>query len=639
MDQNTGNQDSSCAQYIYSDDYIGYLIKYDNDRKGIEEVMNPNCIQIINSRFLVAYKEAPGTATPEELSGFFDYGYHNLPKLYTLMDVSAVEDIGATAVRDIPGLNLDGRDVIIGLVDTGIDYRNPAFLDRTGNTRIEYIWDQNQESYMVGKPIYGFGGEFSREEINRVIKGESSAEGVIPPGDDIGHGTFLASIAGGNEDLEENFTGVATGASIIMVKLKEAPRPLREFYKYSQTDVCYSEADIALGISYLIQKAVQLAKPMVICLGLGTTLGDHAGNSNLELYIDNLAGLRGICFVAPVGNELGKGQHYVGGGAYGGDMGFATSGGLSGSDISRPETMEINVEDGVDGFILEIWGNAPGLLKVMVESPSGQRFNNISPSDSGSFSENFLFEGTGVFVENVVVDSLSGDQVYFIRFDKPAQGIWRIVVQETINQLGGGFNGWISAGQSWSDKISFVRPSPEITITAPGSCPGVITVSAYNNDNNAIYVNASRGYTRKGSVKPDITAPGVDIKGVFASGGGASSGEEASPGEEVSPGGEVLPGEEVSPGGGVSSGGGMPAAGRVLYSNRSGTSIATAFTAGAAALMLQWGIVERNNLGINTEIIKQMLIRGANRENSDIYPNNIWGWGKLDVLKSYEVSR
>lgn len=618
MDSNLEEQSQSCSQYIYSEDYIGYFIKYDNDLAGVEEIVNPACIQIINNRFLVAYKQSPGTQTPEELSQFFDYGYHNLPKLYTPMDVPGVEDIGALEVRDIPGLNLSGRDVIIGLVDTGIDFRNPIFFDRAGNTRIEYIWDQNRESYMVGRPVFGFGGEFTGEEIDRAINGEDLSLVDLLPGDDEGHGTFLASIAGGNDEPEENFTGVAPEASIIMVKLKEASGALKRFYNFSSEEICYSEADIALGISYLIQKAVQLAKPMVICIGLGTTLGDHNGSSNLELYIENLSGLRGICFVAPVGNELGRGQHYLGGinyssaGSYLAGDGALISGSPATGAASMPEAMEIYVEEAVDGFILEIWGNAPGLLRLELQSPSGQRLENISPNTSGSTFEEFIFEGTDIFVENEVVDALSGDQVYFIRFNRPAQGIWRILVQETINQLGGGFNGWITVSGSQGDRVSFVKPSPDVTITAPGSCQGVITVAAYNNDNNSIYSSSSRGYTRKGSIKPDITAPGVDIKGVFGSGGGVA--------------------------GGVSSGGDVSSR-RILYSNRSGTSIATAFTAGAAALMLQWGIVDRNNLGINTEIIKQMLIRGADRDSDDIYPNNIWGWGKLDLLKTFDISR
>lgn len=566
-----------CTEYIYSDDYIGYFIRYDNDIEGIRAVVNPVCIDVVNNRFLVAYKAAPEN---DDLEGFFAYGYGNLPKVYGLMDIPAVEDIGAYAVRNLPGLRLDGKDVIVGFVDTGIDYRNPVFLDRQGNTRIQYLWDQNQEAYGSGRAVFGYGGEFSREDIDRANNSDNPYD-MIPSRDEIGHGTYVASIVAGNENIEENFSGVAPESDIIMVKLKSVEKPLREFYYIGEDRNCYSETDIAQGIRYLINKAIQLAKPMVICLGVGTNQGGHSGDSNLELYIQNLSGLRGICFVAPGGNELGGRHHY--------ESGLQTQGN---------EVIEINVTPGLPGVTMEIWGNAPGLLRVIIESPSGERLDTIVPNETGFTEDDFLFEGSSVFVYNVVVESVTGDQVVFVRFSNPSQGIWRVLVIETVNQLGGGFNAWLPIMDFVGDRATFVRSSPNITVTSPGNGVGCITAAAYNNKNSAIYVESSRGFTRKGSIKPDVTAPGVNIKGVFASGSG-----------------------------------------RTLYTEKSGSSVAAGFVAGVAALMLQWGIVNRNNLGINTEIIKQQLIRGASRDEDISYPNNIWGWGIIDILQTFKNLR
>ena len=571
----SGGLEASCSEYIYSDNYLSYFVKYDNDLQGVRSVMNPQCIDIVNNRFLVAYKESP---LPDELESFFAYGYGNLPKIYGLMDVPAVEDIGAYAVRQLSGLDLEGEDVLIGFVDTGIDYRSPAFFDDQGKTRIRYIWDQNQEAYGIGKPVFGYGGEFSNEDINRAINSDKPYE-VVPTRDEVGHGTYLASIAAGRENLEENFSGVAPQADIIMVKLKQAPKSLRDFYFVNRDENRYSEVDIAQGIRYLINKAVLLGRPMVICIGLGSNQGGHDGSSNLELYIETLSGLRGICFVAPAGNELGGQKHYM--------SDRSMSGG----------TIEINVESNVPGFTMELWGNAPGLIKIAVGSPSGERLD-IIPNLTGSTKGDFIFEGSSVFVENVVVESVTGDQVIFLRFSNPSQGIWNIGVVETQNQLGGGFNAWLPIDDFAGGKVTFINSSPDITITSPGNSRGCITAAAYNNDTGGIYVESGRGFTRKGSVKPDITAPGVGLKGVFA-----TSGNE------------------------------------VLYTERSGSSVATAVLAGAAALLLQWGIVKRNNLGINTEIIKQMIIRGANRKNEVLYPNNIWGWGTLDLLQIFQNMR
>lgn len=565
-------EETTCGAYAYDEDYINYFIKYDNDLRGVREVMDPDCIDVVNNRFLVAYKRAP---EPEAVEDFFAYGYNNLPKLYGLADVDAVEDIGAFAVRNLPGLKLDGRGVLVGFVDTGIDFTNPAFTDGLGNTRIEYIWDQNQESFGIGTPIFGYGGEFSKEDIKRA-KATDNPYNLIPARDEEGHGTFVASIVAGNENLEENFSGVAPATSIIMVKLKSAPKALKDFYYVGQGKISYSETDIAQGIRYLINKAVELDMPMVIYLGVGTNQGGHDGGSNLEQYIENLSGLRGICFVAPGGNELGSRNHFEG----------------------TNQVMEINVEPDVPGFTMEIWGNAPGLLEIIVESPSGERLNTVVANETGTTIGDFLFEGSTVYVENIVVESVTGDQVYILRFSSPAQGIWRIIVTESLNQLGGGYNAWLPVITFTDERVAFIRPSPDITVTSPGNSIGCITSSTYNNVNGAIYVQSGRGFTRRGGIKPDITAPGVDITGVFAAGGD-----------------------------------------RTLYTRKSGSSVATAFTAGAAALMLQWAVVDKNNLGINTEIIKQQLIRGARREPELSYPNNVWGWGILDILQTFQNLR
>lgn len=580
----------SCAAYVYSEDYLSYLIRYDNDLRGVMQVVNPACVDIINNRFLIAFKSAPSI---ENLENFFDYGYGNLPKCYGLMDMSVVEDIGADSVRNLPGLALDGEGVVVGFVDTGIDFANPVFRDSAGNSRIEFLWDQNQEAMNYGNPVFGYGGEFSREDINQAIASGNPYQ-QIPSRDEEGHGTFMASIVAGTpiEDEENNFSGIAPEASIIMVKLKPARRRLKEFYMIGEDKLCYSEDDIVQGIRYLVNKAVQLARPLVVCLGLGTNQGDHNGNTNLEGYIEALSGLRGICFVTPAGNELGGRHHFAGN-----RVGSVT--GIDGdSQAQNQEIVEINVEANNPGFSMELWGNAPGLLKISIESPSGERLDNIIANENGSYMGDFLYEGSNVFVKNIVVENVSGDQVIFVRFYRPGPGIWRINVSETLNQLGGGFDAWLPIEEFVGSRAIFVKSSPDTTITSPGNGRGSITATAYNHVSNALFVDSSRGYTRKGNIKPDITAPGVEVLGVFA--GGANN---------------------------------------TLFTRRSGTSVATSVLAGTATLILQWGIVNKNNMGINTEIIKQMIIRGARRSDEISYPNNIWGWGILDVLGVFESMR
>ncbi len=599
-------KDVICTPYIYSDSHLAYLIKYDNDLNGVLQVVNPECIDVINSRFLVAYKQLPSEDTPET---FLKFGYGSLPKVYGLMDTSAVEDIGAYAVRSLPGLALTGENVIIGFIDTGIDYRSPVFRDRQGRSRIRYIWDQGEDVYGRAPAVFGYGAEFTGEDINTAIVSDNPFL-IVPSMDSVGHGTYVASLAAGLENPEENFSGVAPDAELIMVKLKPAAKSLRDFYYIEEDKVCYSEVDIVQGVRYLVQKAIQLRRPMVICLGVGTNQGGHDGSSNLELYIDSLSGLRGICFVAPGGNELGSRHHYMGNvGAYSNySLGFGEGNdNLGGENPPQEEyqasgfgaeTVEINVIEGVVGFTMEIWGSAPGLLKVSVISPTGERLEGPQPNQSDDVTGDFIFEGSSLFIKNVVVEPETGDQLVFLRFNRPGPGIWKIEILESINQLGGGFNMWLPIEDFIGDRVTFIMANPFVTVTSPGNSRGCITATAYNDRNGAIYASSSRGFTRKGSVKPDITAPGVLVKGAFA-----VTTEKA------------------------------------LYTERSGSSVATSLVAGAAALMLQWGIINGNSPAMNTENIKQLFIRGARRTRENVYPSEIWGWGILDILQTFQNLR
>lgn len=141
-----------------------------------------------------------------------------------------------------------------------------------------------------------------------------------------------------------------------------------------------------------------------------------------------------------------------------------------------------------------------------------------------------------------------------------------------------------------SEETRFLNSNPDITLTEPANADIPITVGAYQSDNNSIYINSSRGYTRKGRIKPDIAAPGVDIP-------------------------SFAPGDRATV--------------------TTGTSAAAAVAAGAAALMMEWGIVRGNRMGMGTVEIKQLFIRGARRTTSTLYPNRSWGYGMLDLYASF----
>ncbi len=571
---------ADCAEYIYSEEYRSYLIKYDNDIEGVQNIINPECLNIINSQFLVAYKRMTN------MDNVYIYGYNSFPKGFGLMDTTAIENIGADIVRTLPGLELTGRDVLIGFVDTGIDYTNPLFRKGNGESRIEYIWDQNESSYGIGPSVFGYGAEFSKADIDRANASENPYD-IVPARDNNGHGTFLASVAAGGIDIEEPFSGVAPESSILVVKLKNAKKNLREYMLIPEDVTCYSEDDIILGIKYLVNKAMELDKPLVVCMGLGTSQGDHDGNTNLELYINTLSNLRGVCVVGCTGNELGSSGHFSGNNRI--------------NASSTIENMEISVGENDKGFVMEIWGNAPGLLAISLLSPTGEKRDEIFAIRDGRTRLSFLYEGTVVYVDNFVVDSNTGDPLIVLRFVNPAPGIWTINVEETTGIIGGGFDAWLPIREFLNSDVRFIRPDPDVTLTAPATGRGVIGIGGYNHTNNSLYANSGRGFTRKGSIRPDVVAPGVDVYGAFVPSAGVGT--------------------------------------TSLFTRRSGTSVACAIAVGAVALIFEWALVKGNNPGISTQVVRQMLIRGADQPVEVQYPSKAWGWGTLNLLETFNSIR
>ena len=244
MDQS--QNDSACAAYVYDEDVLDFLVKYDNNLGGVVAELQPDCVTIVNSQFLVAYRgayDAQGQLLSRDV--LFRIGYDRIPKCFGLMDTSAIQAIGAPQVQTTQGLSLKGEDVLIGFVDTGIDFAHPVFRRADGSSRVAAIWDQTEMSYRMMqengrvnraeevnsesvarlqadfRPIFGYGWEYTNEMLTYALQADQPYA-IVPSRDENGHGTFLASVAAGAlyEQEDTIFTGVAPEAEILMVKLK-----------------------------------------------------------------------------------------------------------------------------------------------------------------------------------------------------------------------------------------------------------------------------------------------------------------------------------------------------------------------------------------------------------------------------------
>lgn len=506
-------------------------------------------------------------------AAFFEEGffYTTVPKLYTLLDTVNLDAAGITQVQNQPVLRLTGQDIILGFIDTGIDYTHPAFRRSDGSSRIYGLWDQTVQT---GTPPYDleYGSVYTRQEINQALALEDPYS-LVPSQDEIGHGTALAGIAAGTALPENDFAGAAPQAMIAVVKLKPAKEYLKSFFYVTGDAPAYQMTDIMAGIRYLIRLSEELLKPLVICLGLGTSQGAHSGDSPLDSMLSVTNQFRGIIGVSAAGNEAGRAHHYYG----------------TALNSTEYNAVEILVKEGTRGFCAELWGQPPEVYAVGFESPLGEVVQKIPPRLSYSENISFILENTKIFVSSEIIQTVSGSQLIFIRFTDPTPGSWKIRVY-TGNYNSGSYHIWLPITGFSNPDVTFLEPNPDTTITSPGTSLSVITTAAYNAYNNSLYLNSSRGYTRIGQIKPDIAAPGVNV---FA-----------------------------------------PAP-RQRYTTITGTSAAAAITAGASALVMEWGMNRTPSRIFNSEEMKSLFIRGAQRRGDNLYPNREWGYGLLDVYQVF----
>lgn len=513
---------NGCTEYIYSNDYAEFTVDYKYDVSTIYEKFNPICINRITRKYFVAYKQIEDI----QQMPIIEYGYNAFPKLYGLLDMNVLEEIGVTNIRRIPNFDLTGADVLIGFIDTGINYNLDIFKNEDNTTRIASIWDQ--EYYESEETAFvSYGRVYSREEINAAINSDTPYD-IVKQKDEIGHGTTLAAIAAGNYDTENDFLGVAPDSDIVVVKLKTAKEYLKEYYQIEEGAICFQDNDIMAGIQYLLEESRRLKKPLVICLGVGTNSGSHEGRDNLSQYIDDFSSNAGIAVVVAGGNEVATRHHY------GGVMNI--------TDNNNIETIELSIGENVRGFSMEIWLENPNLASISFRSPMGENTGVLVMRPTRSDNLHFLFDRTRIYVDMVSIEENSGNALIFIRFINPSQGIWNIDIYKQ-NRIEGRFDAWLPLRGLVSENVTFINSDPNTTLVSVANGAYSIAVSGYNGNTDGIYVNSSRGYTFDNRIKPDLAAPAVEVYGPN---------------------------------------------GRGDYIYNTGTSIASALTAGTVAMLFQW---------------------------------------------------
>ena len=561
---NLGMQESvSPAQ---NEMYADFIVKYMDDfQEDLGDVPGFS-FQKINGIYGVVY--APLTEIGRW--NINTYSYSSIPKCYTHMDLGGLSASGITRLQEQPYLQLKGSGTAVAVVNSGIDYRNPVFQNEMGS-RILCIWDQTLEG--DGKEV-PYGRVFWKKDIDQALASGNPLE-IVPSVDTDGHGTRMAAIAAGNYFPEENFSGAAPEAMLIIVKVKPAKKYLREFYLFPAEAEIFQENDIMTGMDFAVRIANDRRMPLSLCLGIGSSQGAHIGKNPLSLYVDYISQYSLISVSIAAGNEGAARHHYAG----------------RLTDRENRASAELRVGNKEPGFTMEFWGEPPEIYNLSLQSPTGEILDISASLGEVTQELSFVFVETRVKVNYVSIERQTGYTLVYFQFIQPAPGIWRIFVRGRDGQ-NVGFHMWLPVQGLISEETYFLEPSPYNTVTAPGDSLESITVTAYQYRDNSLYVQASRGFMPDGNVVPQVAAPGVQIRVPQLNG---------------------------------------------LYGNVSGTSLSAAQTAGAAALLFEWAVIRGNQPYFTGSSVKNYITRGAEREERMQYPNRDWGFGRMDLYHTFEL--
>lgn len=489
---------------------------------------------------------------------------------------------------------LTGAGVLIGVIDSGIDYQSPEFINGMGETRIQALWDQTltaervnelagEEGEFAGKaaPPVGFetGVEFGKYRIDAALRSENPSK-LVPSFDTSGHGTAVAAIAAAGGNLRSGqYRGVAPESELLVVKLGS-----------SRSESFPRTTELMRALTYLVNKAVELGRPLAVNLSFGNTYGAHDGTSLLERFLDNVAEIGRTVICVGSGNEGAAGGHVSGR--------FETS-----QSNGEPIRIELNVGNYQPSVSVQLWKEYVDRFRVAIISPSGVR-EEIDTLRVGT--QRLFAQQTEILMYIGEPSPYSVNQEVYFDFlpmgSYVNSGIWTFELTP-VDTVFGNYDFYLPSETVLNADTRFFVPVPVKTLTIPSTASKVITVGAYDAVYEAYADFSGRGYplqsvvaerVNQGSIKPDIAAPGVGI-------------------------------QTIGPGN--------------TFVQVSGTSFAAPFATGGAALLMEWGIVRGNDPYLYGEKVKAYFRRGARPlRGENVYPNERVGYGALCVADSLPES-
>ncbi|MBS6022625.1 MAG: S8 family peptidase [Paeniclostridium sordellii] len=545
-----------------------YLIIYQGKIEDVEKDLKSNGIEryvIINNQLLAIY--VPINFREEILTTIETVAWwqRSMP-MSSLIEVtnnmstgvSITDSAGTDYIYKNPYITTTGKDVLIAIIDSGIDYLHPDFINENNTSKIVSIWDQESNKKQPPKGFI-FGSEFTREDINTAIMENDKTLSV----DNIGTGTIAAGISSGNGRLNSQYKGVAVDSELVVVKLREFKDT------YTEGRINYQKSDFLSAIRYVLDVAKKEDKFLIINFTIGLAAKSIIELTLLETFREiNEAG---VIFISGAGNEGNTDIHY--------------EGNISANNGFQDIIIQVGQQKNLDITLTNI---GPDKIGASIISPSGELSYQIMYSpEYYVYRGKFNLEDTDYEMRLIYPWLESAHQELTINLFNIKPGIWTLrLIPEFI--LNGSYDVYLPNKNLISSQTRFSDPASTSTITMYAATEKVITIGAYNDKTDSIWIGSSKGPVKQKGIKPDIVAPGIDI---------------------ISP---YIDGE---------------------YNTSTGTGVSSSIVSGVIALIVQY-IREQNAFykeALYTQQLKTYLMLGATKKDIYEYPNISQGYGILNL--------